>query len=583
MAFHLQEEDVSSDLVLSQAAVVAKVGGLIIKNSQLITRPRRLIDAMSRMKLSVSVTVKWIMTLPMEVVVADESSESEPAMSEVSVQHSMLEHAYQSIKNAFSASNGQLVGGDGALNQLESLPFHWPLAKLTLPLKFGVNRLDGLVVGYLMELMATHSDPSRCRRQTNSFAKTLTVRVATYLAKEIASLFRPVLYHPVMSLTDEDTLPLLTSEFWIRPVYEELLHAASRFNLSSGAELKRPTSNLVKIGSHTKDKPCDMMNAGDQRATMTDWLGADCPVDYLNVLFPAHWSPIVLRELHGREVAYRSEHRLWFDVPAQASDPDRITNQRKDALRSRELHFHLGAMDGDKNLPTLIGKLKIDWLDFPVDDILQQFTTLKDGILRGVFKQKGARAWFGCRAEKAQVTVLLPGNCCFSEWTDMVDCMPHSWPKSFNIGRMQMGPLHSASFHKHRKFTRARHMWLFLDPDWRLLSSHMYTEWPGTHSYAEINDRLFVNPGRNDNIQDTLSKVQYYSPEYWQWVQQQEYMWHFVDGHVPPVQIKMEDTLAEYRDNLRKEKAEIALRKPGGKKRWKTKEGTYLSIETART
>ena len=374
---------------------------------------------------------------------------------------------------------------------------------------------------------------------------------------QITALFRPVLYHPVMSLTDDDTLPLLTSEFWIRPVYEELLHAASRFNLSSGAELKRPTSNLVKIASHFKDKPSDMMNSGDQHTTMTDWPGADCPVDYLNVWFPAHWSPIVLRELHGREVACRNEHMFWFDAPAQASDQERVANQRKDALRSRELHFHLGAMDGDNNLPTLIGKLKIDWLDFPVDDILQQFTTLKEGILRGVFKQKAARAWFGCRAEKAQVTVLLPGNCSFSEWTGMVDCMPHSWPKSFNIGRMQMGPLRAASFHKHRKFTRARHMWLFLNPDWRLLSSHMYTEWPGIHIYAEINDRLFVNPGRNDNIQDTLSKVKYSSPVYWQWVQQWEYMGQFVDGQVSPVQIKMEDTLAEYRDNLRKEKAEM--------------------------
>ena len=65
-------------------------------------------------------------------------------------------------------------------------------------------------------------------------------------------------------------------------------------------------------------QPCDMMNSGDQRATMTDWLGADCPVDFLNVWFLAHWSPIVLRELHGREVAYRNEHMLWFDAPAQA-------------------------------------------------------------------------------------------------------------------------------------------------------------------------------------------------------------------------------------------------------------------------
>ena len=54
-----------------------------------------------------------------------------------------------------------------------------------------------------------------------------------------------VLLHPVMALTDDDTLSLLTSDFWIRPVYEELLYAASRFNRSSEAKHKRPTSNLV--------------------------------------------------------------------------------------------------------------------------------------------------------------------------------------------------------------------------------------------------------------------------------------------------------------------------------------------------
>ena len=56
----------------------------------------------------------------------------------------------------------------------------------------------------------------------------------------------------------------------------------------------------------------------------------------------------------------------------------------------------------------------------PVDDILQH-TTLKEGILREVFKQKAARAWFGCRAEKAQITVLLPGSCSLSEWSEQVD------------------------------------------------------------------------------------------------------------------------------------------------------------------
>ena len=101
----------------------------------------------------------------------EDSDTSEPGRSEVSVQDSMMEHAYQSLQDAFFVKNGQLVGGDGTLNQLEFLPFHWPLAKLTLPLKFGVNRLEGLVVGFLMELMATKSQPWRCRRQISSFCE----------------------------------------------------------------------------------------------------------------------------------------------------------------------------------------------------------------------------------------------------------------------------------------------------------------------------------------------------------------------------------------------------------------------------
>ena len=583
-AFQLQEEEVSPDLVLSRAAVAARGWGghqeqPVDQNAPEADRRNVPDDVISVSDSEVdqesSLGEESSYASGSSASDGKDSSDSEPAMSEVSDQYSMLEHAYQSVRNVFSTtSEGKLVGGDGSLNQLESLPGHWPLAKLTLPLKFGVNRLDGLVVGYLMELMATHSDPSKCRKQISSFAKTLTVRVATYLAKEIASLFRPVLYHPLMSLTEEDTLPLLTSEFWVRPVC--ILHAASRFNLSPTAELKRPTSNLVKIASHVKSKPGDAIIQGDQHTTMTDWLGADCPVDFLNVWFPAHWSPIVLRELHEREVKYRGKHRLWFDDPAMASDTPKLTAQRRDAVKSRELHFHLGAMDEEKNLPTLIGKLKIDWLDFPVDDILQQFTTLKEGILRGVFKQKAARAWFGWRAEKAQVTVLLPGSCSLSEWSEKVDCMPHSWPKSFNIGKMQMGPVQANTFHLHRKFTRARHMWLSLKPDWHLLAAHMYTEWPGIHSYEEINDRLFANPGRNDNIQDTQSKAKWHSPAHWRWLGQRDHMSQLVDARVAPVVITMEKTLAEYRANLQVEQAEIAKHSAvRGKKKWKTKDGIY--------
>ena len=37
----------------------------------------------------------------------------------------------------------------------------------------------------------------------------------------------------------------------------------------------------------------------------------------------------------------------------------------------------------------------------------------------------------------------------------------------------------------------------------------------------------------------------------------------------------MEDTLAEYHANLRKEQAEVALHRPAVKQQWKTKDGTF--------
>ena len=98
-----------------------------------------------------------------------------------------------------------------------------PLARLTLPLKSFVHRLDRLIAGYLMELAATHYVPEQCHRNIAASAKILTVRVATYLAELISSLLRPVIYHANMILFDSDTEPLLPSKFWVRPVYQELL------------------------------------------------------------------------------------------------------------------------------------------------------------------------------------------------------------------------------------------------------------------------------------------------------------------------------------------------------------------------
>ena len=322
-AFQFKPDEVSSDLIISTAAAVAR--GWAEHQEQPVDQHAPEADRRNVPDDVISVSASEVDSASSHgdessyyryASYSGDSSDSEPPVSEVSDQYSMLEHAYHAAKDTLHVTkDGSLVRGEVSLNVMD-FPPHWPLAKLTLPLKFGVQRLDRLVAGYLMELMATHSDVSQRRKRISSFAKVLTVRVAMYLAKLIASLLRPVLYHPHMKLADDDAIALLSSEFWVRPVYEELLHAASRFNLSPEAEYKRPTSNLVTIASHVKEKPQDPRNHHELHTTMTDWLGADCPVDFLNVWFPAHWAPLVFKELQDRERKYRKDHRLWFDVPA---------------------------------------------------------------------------------------------------------------------------------------------------------------------------------------------------------------------------------------------------------------------------
>ena len=218
----------------------------------------------------------------------------------------------------------------------------------------------------------------------------------------------------------------------------------------------------------------------------------------------------MLRELQEREDKYRQDHLSWFDAPSNASDSKKLVKDRADAIQSRQLHYHMGEMDRDGDIPTLTGKLKVDWLDFPVEGILEQFITLKEVILRGVYRQKAAAAWFGCRGEKAQVTVLLPGQLDVYSWLEKIDSMSHSWPKSGIAVKVQAEDLQARTFHLHRKFTRARHLWLSLRPDWNLIKTHMYTDWPGIYSHEELYDRLFANPGQNDRINDTPASCGYY-------------------------------------------------------------------------
>ena len=222
---------------------------------------------------------------------------------------------------------------------------------------------------------------------------------AIYLAKEVASILRPVVSHPLLTQFDPDSKPLLTSDFWVMPIYKELLYSGSRPLQDRSSELKRPAPGLVKIVCQAEagdepEEPVD--NSKGPRVGTKQYLNAVSPIQYMNVWFPAHWAPIVMEVLETKNEDFRKKYPRWFPERSSA----RASGSYGQSRENRELSFCKGRMDRDESLPTLTGRLKADWIHLPVDDVLALFPTVREGICMGVFRQKAAATWFRPRPTK---------------------------------------------------------------------------------------------------------------------------------------------------------------------------------------
>ena len=135
------------------------------------------------------------------------------------------------------------------------------------------------MTGLANEISATQWFPAAFDKRIKTTAKYLTERIAIYLAKEIASILRPVVSHPLLTQYDPVSKPLLTSDFWVMPIYKELLYSGSRFSQDRSSELKRPAPGLVKIvcqakGGGEPDEPVD--NSKGPRVGTKQYLNVPC-------------------------------------------------------------------------------------------------------------------------------------------------------------------------------------------------------------------------------------------------------------------------------------------------------------------
>ena len=79
----------------------------------------------------------------------------------------------------------------------------------------------------------------------------------------------------------------------------------------------------------------------------------------------------------------------WVDEPAAPAD---IRRQWQEAQANRRMQFKVGDYKGSK-VRMLTGTLKADWIQLPVERYLAVLSTLKQGVIAGVFTIKGASPW----------------------------------------------------------------------------------------------------------------------------------------------------------------------------------------------
>ena len=159
---------------------------------------------------------------------ASDSEQNDPPSSLASdaEQYERMQASYVAVGRDFHDQE-DLIGSEySKLQRLELVPERWPLARLSFSLQKCVDHLDRVLAGCCWEVHATRADPTESLSSLHQVSKCLTMMLALYLAKEVAAILRAVLTHDTKKLYDEGMVHLLCSNYWIQPIYQELLHAS---------------------------------------------------------------------------------------------------------------------------------------------------------------------------------------------------------------------------------------------------------------------------------------------------------------------------------------------------------------------
>ena len=243
---------------------------------------------------------------------ASDSEQHDPSSSLVAdaEQYELMQTAYAAVGKDFQdvAGSDDLIGSKHSnLQKLEMVPERWPLARLSFSLQTCVDHLDRVLAGCCWEVQATRTTPLDSLTSLHEVAKCLTMK--------LAAILRAVLTHETKKLYNDSTVHLLCSNYWIQPIYQELLHSRSRYNATREGERKRPSSGLARVAAFSK--PPKQRKPSASGTSFSDWIGGACCADTLQVWFPAHWAPVVLQQLQQKKEL--SSRKPVLDGPGSGS------------------------------------------------------------------------------------------------------------------------------------------------------------------------------------------------------------------------------------------------------------------------
>ena len=95
------------------------------------------------------------------------------------------------------------------------------------------------------------------------------------------AILREVLTYETKKLYNDSTVHLLCSNYWIQPIYQQLLHSSSRRNATRESERKRPSSGLARVTAYAK--PPKLRRPSTSGTSFRDWIGGTCQTDTLQV------------------------------------------------------------------------------------------------------------------------------------------------------------------------------------------------------------------------------------------------------------------------------------------------------------